>query len=219
MAITTVLFDLDGTLINTNPLIIKTFEITLKHFFPAETFTKERILDFIGPTLVQTFDSLNKEKTNEMRAFYQKVTKELHDDMVDIYPTVKEGLKLLKDRNLNLGIVSSKRREMVIHGLKHCGIDNYFQFVIGADDVKNPKPDKEPIIKAMNIVKSRKEETIFVGDNSHDILGGKNAGVITCCVAWALRGADYLKQYQPDYILEDMSDLIQIIDEVNENGK
>lgn len=219
MAITTVLFDLDGTLINTNPLIIKTFSITLKHFLTKQTFSNEQILDFIGPTLKQTFDSLNPEHTDEMIVYYQLINKKLHDEMVEIYPTVKDGLDSLKRRGLKLAIVSSKKREMVIHGLKHCGINAYFEFVIGADDVINPKPDKEPLVKAMNLFNSLPDETIFVGDNAHDILGGKNAGIVTCAVSWAERGADYLKQYNPDYILEEMKDLIKIIDEVNEHDK
>ncbi|QVK17300.1 pyrophosphatase PpaX [Mycoplasmatota bacterium] len=214
-----VLFDFDGTLVNTNPLIIKTFEITLKHFLPNQSFTEEQLLEFIGPTLKQTFDSLDKEKTDEMITYYRKINKELHDDMVKIYPTVKEGLKVLKAKNIMLGIVSSKKRDMVIHGLKHFDMDHFFSIIVGEDDVINPKPNPEPILKAMDMLNCCIDEVIFVGDNSHDIEGGKNSQVITCCVSWAHRGVEYLKQFNPDYILNDMRDLINIIEEVNTHGK
>ncbi len=217
--ISTVLFDLDGTLINTNPLIIKSFEETLKVFLPNESFSKQRIMDFIGPTLKETFDGLLKVRTDEMIKYYRMINHKLHDEMVEIYPTVKSGLALLKKHNFKLGIVSSKKSDMVLHGLKHFSIDHYFELVIGENNVTKHKPDPEPILKAMSLLKSNPNEVIFVGDNSHDIEGGKNAGVITCGVAWALRGAEYLKQFSPDYILKDMRNLLTIIDEVNLNGK
>jgi pyrophosphatase PpaX len=211
MNITTVLFDLDGTLINTNPLIIKTFEVTLAHYFPHQPFTTDEIKAFIGPTLEQTFMHLDPNRVSEMIDYYRSVNKTLHDTMVKPYPTVFEGLSLLKDRGIRLGIVSSKKTDMVIHGLKHFKILDYFEVIIGADEVKNPKPDKEPIELAMSTLGVTKDEVIFVGDNSHDIEGGKNAGVFTCGVAWSLRGANYLKQFGPNYILEDMRDIIKII--------
>lgn len=217
--ITTLLFDLDGTLINTNQLIIRTFKDTLKHFLPNQEFTDEMIMDYIGPTLKQTFDSLLPEKCDEMISYYRKTNIILHDSMVNIYPTVKEGLKLLKNKGFHLGIVSSKKHDMVIHGLKHCKIEKYFELIIGEDDVINPKPNPEPLFKAMEELKCQTKNVIYIGDNSHDILAGKNAGVTTVCVNWALRGAQYLKQFNPDYILKDMRDLINIIEEVNQFGK
>lgn len=212
--ITTVLFDLDGTLIDTNPLIIKTFQKTLAYFIKDREFSEVEIMDFIGPTLKQTFDGLLPEKTEDMIAYYRDYNKIIHDEMVVIYPTVYEGLELLKDAGIRLGIVSSKKNDMVRHGLKHCKIDHFFEMVIGADDVINPKPDKEPLELAFKQMNVSKDEVIFVGDNYHDIECGKNAGVLTCGVSWSLRGAYYLKQFDPDYILEDMKDLVKIIKEV-----
>jgi len=214
-----VLFDFDGTLVNTNHLILKTFEVTLKHFLPNQSFTNEHLLNFIGPTLRQTFDLLNKDKTNEMIDYYRSINRQLHDEMIEVYPTVIEGLQALIDRNIILGIVSSKRREMVIHGLRHFHMEHFFQCIVGEDDVKIPKPNPEPILKAMNMIKCNRNEVIFVGDNSHDIEGGKNAEVITCGVSWALRGVAYLNRFSPDYMLEDMNDLIKIIEEVNNSGQ
>ncbi|MDF2700837.1 MAG: HAD-superfamily hydrolase, subfamily variant 1 [Haloplasmataceae bacterium] len=218
--ITTILFDLDGTLLDTNPLIIKTFEETLKHYLPDRVFTKEDIMEFIGPTLKQTFDTLYKEKTEEIIKYYREINRKLHDDMVVVYPTVREGLELLKANNYTLGVVSSKKRDMVIHGLKYTKLNHLFDLVMGHDDVTNPKPDPEPIYIAMERLNCSKENVIYVGDNSHDIEAGNNAGVVSVGVAWSLRGAQYLKQFNPDYIIEDMKDLINIIHEVNnKNGK
>lgn len=214
-----VLFDFDGTLVNTNPLIMKSFELTLNHYLPNKMYSNEELMNFIGPTLKQTFNTILPEKMDEMVEYYRKVNKELHDDMVTIYPTVKSGLERLIQKGIKLGIVSSKRHDMVLHGLSLFQLTPMFSCIIGEDDVKEPKPNPEPILKAMHMLDCKVHEVIFVGDNAHDMEGGKNANVVTCGVSWALRGADYLKQFKPDYILEDMNDLINIIEEVNSRGK
>ena len=79
--------------------------------------------------------------------------------------------------------------------------------------MKHVKPDPEPILLAVEKLGIAKEDAIMIGDNSHDILGGKNAGVRTAGVAWALKGRDFLQQFNPDYMLEHMSDLISIVKE------
>ncbi len=218
MMIKAVLFDFDGTLVNTNALILKTFELTLKHYLPKQIFTKKQLMNFIGPTLKQTFDSLYIEKSDEMIDYYRKVNIQLHDEMVEIYPTVKEGLQLLYNNKIKLGIVSSKKHDMILHGLKLFNLNQFFSCIVGEDDVNHPKPHPEPIEKALKYLDCCHKEVIFVGDNSHDIEGGKNAGVLTCGVSWAERGANYLKQFNPDYILDDMRALINDIEEVNNNG-
>lgn len=213
--ITTVLFDLDGTLINTNELILASFRETIDHYFPDNKLKREDLIEFIGPTLAQTFGKLAPDKIDEMIEYYRNHNILYHDDMVEIFPSIREGLDLLKNKGMKMGIVSSKKKDMVIRGLKQCGIYDYFSVIVSCDCVKNPKPDPEPIELALELINSSKEETIFVGDNHHDILGGKNAGVITCGVVWSIRGAKYLKEYNPDYIINSAIDIANIIDKLS----
>ncbi len=93
------------------------------------------------------------------------------------------------------------------------GASHFFEFIIGIEDVKNVKPDPEPVLLAIEKLGVGKEDVMMIGDNYHDIEAGKNAGVKTAGVAWSIKGEDFLKQFNPDYILQHMSDLLSIVKE------
>ena len=209
--ITTLLFDLDGTLIDTNELIIASFLHTLNHYYPNQ-YTREDVYEFIGPSLLETFSGLDLERAEEMIEHYREHNHLHHDLLVQEYEGVYETIQELKERNYKVGIVTTKMRKAVQRGLLKGRLDSFFDVVVTLDDVKNPKPDPEPIELALKLIGSSAEETIMVGDNSHDILAGKNAGTKTAGVAWALKGRDYLEQYGPDYMLENMRDLLSIVE-------
>ncbi|MGO4888843.1 pyrophosphatase PpaX [Anaerobacillus sp. MEB173] len=210
MKIDTILFDLDGTLINTNELIIASFLHTLNHYYPNH-YQREDVLQFIGPSLIDSFSKLNPEKAEEMIQMYRHFNHEKHDELVEEYEGVYEGIKRLHEEGFKLAIVTTKIRETAEMGLKLTGLDQFFDVLVGMDDVEKVKPDPEPLNKAMAALQSSPETTLMVGDNSHDILGGKNAGTKTAGVAWAIKGREYLESYSPDLILEHMSDLIDYL--------
>lgn len=210
MKIDTLLFDLDGTLIDTNELIISSFMHTLEKYYPGK-YKREDALAFIGPTLYETFSSMDKERTQEMIEEYRKYNHEQHDLLVKEFDGVFETIRSLHEMGYKLGIVTTKVRSTVNMGLKLTHLDQFFEVVVTLDDVKNAKPDPEPIMLALQQLNSNPENAIMVGDNSHDILGGKNAGTKTAGVAWAIKGKEYLAQFQPDFMLEHPGDLFDII--------
>lgn len=208
MSIRTILFDLDGTLIDTNELIIASFEYTFKqHNLPH---TREEIMSFNGPPLRDTFHNINPEQAEIMIATYREHNLAHHDSYVTAFPNVVEVLEQLKNNNIQLGIVTTKMRKSVNMGLAIAGIDQLFETVITYDDVDHPKPHPEPVIKAMEQLNADAPSTLMVGDNYHDIESGKNAGVQTAGVTWAHKGRDFLQEYNPTYMLEDMHDLLSI---------
>jgi pyrophosphatase PpaX len=211
--INTVLFDLDGTLIDTNELIISSFLHTLEHYYPNQ-YKREDVLPFLGPTLKETFESMENANVDEMIKTYRKYNITHHDSFVTEFPTVIETVKTLKEKGYKVGIVTTKISDVVMKGLKLTKLDSYFDVIVALDHVEKPKPDPEPIFKALEQLDSKPEETIMVGDNHHDILAGKNAGTTTAGVAWSIKGREHLEQYKPDYILEEMADLLKIL-EVN----
>lgn len=212
MGINTFLFDLDGTLIDTNELIIQSFLHTLEKYYPNQ-YQREDVLAFIGPTLHETFVSMDEEKVDEMMGVYRAFNHERHDELVTEFEGVFDTIKHLHEKGYKLGIVTTKIRHTVEMGLKLTKLDQFFDVVITLDDVKNAKPDPEPIYKALEQLDAKAEEAVMVGDNSHDILAGKNAGTKTAGVAWTAKGPDYLNQFNPDYLLESMADLLKIIEE------
>lgn len=208
--ITTLLFDLDGTLVNTNELIIASFTDTLNHYYPGK-YTREDILPFMGPRLDETFGAINLELMDEMIAHYRKHNKENHDLLVTQFDGVYETIQSLHQNNYQMAIVTTKRRDMAERGLKICHLDSFFDVVITLEDAETTKPDPEPLYKALSFFNADPEEAIMIGDNHHDILGGKNAGTLTAGVAWSLKGRKYLESYKPDYMLDHMSDLLDIL--------
>ena len=208
--ITTLLFDLDGTLIDTNELIIKSFMHTLGNYYP-DRYKREDVLPFMGPSLVETFSSIDPERTEEMVQRYFAYNIENHDRYVTEFEGVYESIKKLKEEGFKLGIVTTKRAETAALGLKLTKLEPFFETVVTLDDVTKTKPDPEPIYKALDFFGSRPEEAMMIGDNYHDILAGKNAGTKTAGVAWSLKGKDFLQSFEPDYILDTMDDLLQIL--------
>ncbi|ASK62741.1 pyrophosphatase PpaX [Virgibacillus phasianinus] len=208
MKIHTILFDLDGTLIDTNELIITSFLHTFEHF--KIPITREETLPFIGPTLKDTFDAVDPAKSAEMIQVYREHNLHHHDNYVEAYPYVVETLRQLKENDVRLGIVTTKMHEGATRGLKLVGLEELFDTVITLDDVTHAKPHPEPIIKAMNELGSDASSTLMVGDNTHDIEAGQNAGVKTAGVAWSIKGKETLQSLNPTYILEDMRDLFSI---------
>jgi pyrophosphatase PpaX len=208
--ITTLLFDFDGTLLDTNDLIIQTFLSVLGKRYPGR-YTKEDCLHFIGPSLKQTFDAIDETLSEELIQEYRTLNLELHDNLVVEYDGVAETVRLLKARGIKMAIVSTKKRDNIQRGLKWMGIEDVFDVVIGLDDVVNPKPDPEPILLALSLLNATKEEAIMIGDNFHDIEGGQNAGVRTAGVAWTAKGESYLASFNPTYMLQHISDLLEMV--------
>lgn len=208
MSINTILFDLDGTLIDTNELIIASFTHTLHHY--QYDFTREQIIEFNGPPLVETFKKINPKRYEEMVNTYREHNLRVHDEYVKAFPYVKDTLEVLKDKNYQLGIVTTKMSDSVEKGLRIANLEGYFDTIITLDDVSHPKPHPEPVVRAMNLLDAEASSTLMVGDNSHDIESGHNAGVKTAGVSWSFKGRERLLKYNPTFMLEDMRDLLKI---------
>ena len=210
MKIDTLLFDLDGTLIDTNELIISSFMHTLEHYFPGQ-YKKEDVPQFMGPPLMESFNKLDPERAEEMAQCYRDYNHMRHDELVTEFEGVYDTIKTLHQKGYKLAIVTTKKRYTVEMGLRLTKLDQFFDVVVTLDDVTHAKPNPEPLLKALEQLGSKPENAIMVGDNNHDIQGGKNTGTLTAGVAWAFKGREYIEGLQPDYILENMSDLLDIV--------
>lgn len=209
MGIRTVLFDLDGTILDSNELIYTSFDYTFKAY--NYSFTIEEIMEFNGPPLIESFSKIDPDRAEMMVETYLKHNHAIHDEYVKLFPHVIETLEALKNNHIQIGIVTAKIRNSVDLGLALTGLDRYFETIITIDDVSQPKPHPESVIKAMKALKSEPTSTLMVGDNYHDIVAGQNAGVMTAGVAWSLKGKDFLASYDPTYMLDDMRDLLKIV--------
>ena len=212
--IDTVIFDLDGTLLDTKPLIDRTFYNTFKEFMPDLELTDQDYQSFFGPTLHQTFSRFteDQELIEKMIKFYRKFNIENHNtDNVKPFNGCKEVLKYLKKKGIKLAIVSSKKNDVIKLGLDLYDLEKYFDVIIGADDVKNHKPDPEGIKLAVSKL-SPKKKVLYVGDNPSDIMAGKNAGVKTCDVMYSDMFEE-CEKLNPDYCICDLNGILKILGE------
>lgn len=211
MMVNTLLFDLDGTLIDTNRLIVDTFKMVFKDKFPTLTISEEEIFSFIGPTLNSTFSKFvdTEEEINELVNYYRQINLSMHDQYVTIYDNVYDTLKYLSENNYNLGVVTSKKKSVAYKGLKLFGIDKFFKVVIGPDDVLKHKPHPEGIYKALESF-DNVSKVLYVGDNENDIFAAKNANVISVGVSWSYNLKALIKS-NPDYMINDFKELIEIV--------
>lgn len=203
------LFDLDGTLINTNDLIIASFHHTLEQYYPGK-YTARDFISFIGEPLEDSFHKVDAERVEEMIDVYRRHNMDQHDELVKEYPHVYETIETLFNQGYSLGVVTTKRRETVNMGLKLTGLDRFFDVIVTIDDVTEPKPHPEPIFQALEKLGSSVAEAAMVGDSPHDIQAGKNAGVKSVAVSWSVKGREAMKAQKPDFLIDDMSEILAI---------
>jgi len=210
--INTILFDLDGTLINTNKIIIDSFISTFEKHFPNLILSRETIITFIGPTLNETFGNYTDDPfiIQSMIESYREYYIKFEFDSFEIYPEVITVLEKLKTQGYNLGIVTSKFKAAAWPSFSHYNLENYFNVFVALDDVQNPKPNREPIDVALNQFENV-SSAIMIGDNKGDIFAGKNAEIYSAGVAWSIKGSAHLMTANPDFMLSDMSDIFRIL--------
>lgn len=204
------LFDLDGTLIDTNELILQSFEHTLEHYFPGR-FTRNDVLPYMGEPLVTQFGRwAQTEQVPLLVETYRKHNVENHDRLVTLFPHVQDVLTELQEAGCRMAVVTSKMRLTAEMGLRLFGLNRFMETVVTIEDTDKHKPDPAPMRLAMERLGADPAQTLMVGDSPYDIMGGQAAGTATCGVAWSLRGREGLAGYKPDYLIGDMRELLEI---------
>lgn len=183
------LFDLDGTLCDTDEMIVQTMYAIYKDYKPTKIRTREELYYFSGPPIRET---LKREFPNyspdEMYEVFKRVSKGFYASTVKPYKDEIEALKTLKENGYLLGVVTNKGRPLTIYSLELCQILPYFDVVISADDVTNPKPDAEGTLMAMKALNiNDKKDVLYIGDNDIDYFTAENAGVESMLVSWGPR--------------------------------
>lgn len=205
-----VLFDLDGTLIDTNNLILTSFMYTLEKFYPGK-YTREDLIPHMGKPLYDQMELFGPERSEELVQVYREHNERVHDELVEEFPNVLDTIEQLAKMEIKMGIVTTKQRKTAEMGLRLFGLDKYMDAFISYQDTENHKPHPEPVHKAMQALGADPARTLMVGDSQYDIQAGQNAGIASAGVAWSMKGASFLSSFNPTYLLNDMSDIIQIV--------
>lgn len=210
-ALTTVLFDLDGTIIDSIGLILDSYHHTLRaHGLPPRTDAEWRA--GIGtPLRVQFAPWMEHPGIEEMIRTYREYNLAHHDERVVAYDGVADAVRAIRTQGLHTGLVTSKNRSGAERGLRVAGLAGTMDVLVGADDVERPKPDPEPVLKALALLGIPAGEAMYVGDSIHDMESGRAAGVRTAAALWGPFGRPDLECSAPDFWLERPADLTLLV--------
>ena len=208
-----VILDFDGTLADTQPIIIASIQATLKELhLPERTDAECRTI--IGLPLAECFTTLcSVDDTTAERCadVYRRVFDELNTDgTVRLFPHVLETLKALHDRGLQLAICSSRGRPTLEGFVKSFHLEHYVSMVVSSNDVEHHKPHPEPVQKILAALGIAPEEAVVVGDANYDILMGRAAGCRTVGVTYGNQTAADLRAAGADHLIDDFADLLTL---------
>jgi pyrophosphatase PpaX len=222
------LFDFDGTLVNTTPLILRTFRATWEQVF-GFVYEDSQYIRTFGMLLPKAMRALTEQAIAEGRvarpvdrsAFLAAMEEELtlayrafnrkwHDEMIEPFDGVEETLGELKSREFGLGVVSSKMRAGLLRGLNFFQMSGLFDVIIAGDDCENHKPHPEPLLRAIGMMGAEPRETAYIGDSVYDIIAGRAARVRTAAAMWGPFPRTELESLHPDYLLDDPRDMLAV---------
>lgn len=208
-----VLFDLDGTLQDSQEMVYETFRQVFKEELDHDC-TQEELNSFFGPTLEDTFEKyFPKERVPEVIDRYQVINRALHKTMLEPIEHANEMLEQLKEQGIKMGIVSNKRIEVVKMGLDICGFTPYFDVVLGKEDLPVPKPDASGLIKACERMNVSRDNVIYVGDAPGDIKAAKNMAAYSIGYSPVQDRREALEKEHPCRMIDDLMELVDVCKE------
>ena len=179
----TVLFDLDGTLVDSGAIILASFKHAAKTVL-ARDVEDEQIAALVGGSnLYDQMAVLDPSRVEELVRVYREHNRPLHDEL-QAFDGVEELVGTLAAEGRKLGIVTAKGRATVDLAFAVIDLEPYFEAVVTADMTERHKPDPQPVLKALELLGSDPSEAAFVGDSPFDVGAGKAAGVFTVAVSW-----------------------------------
>lgn len=207
-----VLFDLDGTLIDSIELILG----SMRHAFSRCDRTvpsDDEWLTGVGIPLRTMFHryAASDVEIDELIAAYREHQLANHDSLVRCYDEVPETLGALALAGHPLAVVTSKGDMLAKRGLELVGIASHFETIISCDSCTRHKPHPEPVLTALERLGYEPEEALFVGDSVHDIEAGNAAGVETVAALWGPFTREQLAVARPDRFIERIGELVQVL--------
>jgi HAD superfamily hydrolase (TIGR01549 family) len=212
MTIKVVLFDFDGTLVDTLPLTFIAFKSIFKKYDNRDVSTNELVAMF-GPTEddIIALNLNNKKRISDAIAEYYQIYQEGHDTQIPSTYEIEKLLQYLKAKNIKIGVITGKSRKSFQISVEALSLSHYFDIVITGDDVLKPKPDPEGIYTALGFLKASKEDAVFLGDSNADIKAGKSADLRTYGVKWLSTSQSAHFEIAPDLIFEHIDQFLQIL--------
>jgi len=198
-----VIFDIDGTIIDTEKAVISSLQKLLQLetgvVYSADELSF--VLGIPGTVSLKRFNITDIEKACQK---WNEYLKEYYSD-IRVFPGLEEIIKQLHNRKIKTGIVTSKTKQELADDFYPFGLYDYFDYIVCADDTSKHKPDPEPILKCLKLSKSSPAETIYIGDTSYDMQCAQSAGVDFALALWGTKDSNLnatIKLNHPKEILD-----------------
>ncbi len=208
------LFDLDGTILDTTDLILKSFVHTFNEGL-HRTVTHEELVMHFGRPLAAQFQlmcpDLPDPEIERLVAIYREHNERLHDQWARVVPGADRGLRALHARGFPLGIVTSKREDLTLHGLELFGLHELFHVIVHAESTTRHKPHPEPVELARKLLGGSAEETAYVGDSPYDMMAGRSSGVHTLGLVHNTFSIDVLQEAGAEAVVFDWGDVTKTL--------
>jgi pyrophosphatase PpaX len=219
-----ILFDLDGTLIDTTDLILQCFQFSWSKVCGVE-HSRETLIETFGTPLRDAMHRLlvgsgskdviraaeaENATVEELLGAYRTFNVLNHDALARPFEGTREVLTELRSRGYSIAVVTSKGRELGLRGLKLCSLDDLLDSAIFLEDTAVHKPHPEPILVALERLKTPANAAVYVGDSRHDIVAARAAGVRTVGALWGPSPRTNLEREGPSFVAESITDLLEI---------
>lgn len=206
-----ILFDNDGTLVDTHDLILASMRHSTREVL-GRVIPDEVLMRKVGqPLVVQMGDFTPDEgQQAEILRVYREHNHAHHDEAVRAFPGAREALEELTARGLALGVVTSKMHALAWRGLEITGLAPYLGCCIGADDCEHYKPEPEPVLRGLEALGLAAGDCWYVGDSPFDIQAGNAAGCSTAAVTWGMFSEEELLAARPDRVCRSFAELLEL---------
>ncbi len=213
--IKTIIFDMDGTILNTLDDIAKSVNVSLEfHHLPLKSLDEVRLAVGRGAlNLIKDVVPLNSSQAL-IQSVYDKYQSyyDLHNnDLTAPYPHIKEVLNQLKQKGYQLAVVSNKH-EYLVEALNKDVFDSIFDVAIGQTEGIPIKPEPDMLFKAIKLLKTHIDQSIFIGDSDTDMQTAKNADIKSIGVTWGFRDKEVLIQEGAQFIISSPFEMIDIVE-------
>jgi pyrophosphatase PpaX len=206
-----VLFDLDGTLVDSGAIILSSFKHATQTVLRRE-FPDEHILAAVGGSnLSEQMRRLDANRVDELIAAYRTHNEPLHRDLLPC-AGILDALAVLRRERRRVGIVTAKRRETLALALRAIPGLGDFDVVVTSDDTELHKPHPEPILHALELLDAPATDAAYVGDSPFDVRAGNDAGVFTVAVGWGnIHPRERVEAEGPDAFVERPGELLDVL--------
>lgn len=207
--INTVIYDFDGTIMNTNIVVAESWKHTYRTIYGKEMSHEEILKTFGEPVNISMARIFPHMEVAESLNIYRTYQNEHKDELVTLFPGMAELMNEVKARGYKTAIVTSRIGTSLREYLEQFCISDCVDVIVTADDTKAHKPDPEPILIGLKKLGSKAEETLMIGDSMFDILCAKNAGCPSALVGWA--EAVTFEESGAEYFMQKPEDLFEIL--------